>query len=347
MSEKKELNYGTTSLDVDSSNKNKEDDKETKVYKLNNNKPLKEQTTSELYMTLKQANVVKKFFIEAFALTTSQKKDLKQYRKDKKNRLNKEKVDFDKDHVFEVRNFNLWYLNGKKQALFDINVDIKKNKVTALIGPSGCGKSTFLRNLNRMNDLIDGLITDGDIYYDGINIKSKNLSVLELRSRIGMVFQKATPFDMSIYDNVAFGPRSHGIKDKKILDKIVESSLRDAALWDEVEDDLDKKGTDLSGGQQQRLCIARTIAMSPEVILMDEPTSALDPIATSKIEELILKLKEKYSIIIVTHSMTQAQRISDDTAFFYKGKLMEFAPTKKLFTNPSHKKTRDYIFGKL
>ncbi|GAA5414880.1 phosphate ABC transporter ATP-binding protein PstB [Ureaplasma ceti] len=320
---------------------------ENKVYQLNSNKPLNEQTPAEVYMTLKQANPFKKAFLKTCKLSSQQKKDLKQYLIERKEKLNKPKEDFNEEHIFEVRNFNLWYLNGKKQALFDINVDIKRNKVTTLIGPSGCGKSTFLRNLNRMNELIDGLITNGNIYFDKVNIKSKQLSILELRSRVGMVFQKPTPFDMSIYDNVAFGPRSHGIKDKKVLDQIVESALKDAALWNEVEDDLDKKGTDLSGGQQQRLCIARTIAMSPEVILMDEPTSALDPIATSKIEELILKLKDKYSIIIVTHSMAQAQRVSDDTAFFYKGKLLEFAPTKKLFTNPQEKKTKDYISGKL
>lgn len=320
--------------------------KEVKTYKLNDDKPVKEMDSPQLYMELKKANLFGKIKISC-QMTHEQKAELKKYKIQKKNNLNNNKVDFNPDHVFEVRNFNLWYLNGRKQALFDVNVDIKKNKVTALIGPSGCGKSTFLRNLNRMNDLIDGLVTDGDIYYDGVNIKSKNISILEIRSRIGMVFQKATPFNMSIYDNVAFGPRSHGIKDKKTLDKIVESALKDAALWDEVEDDLDKKGTDLSGGQQQRLCIARTIAMSPDVILMDEPTSALDPIATSKIEELILKLKDKYSIIIVTHSMTQAQRVSDDTAFFYKGKLLEFSSTKQLFTNPKNKKTRDYISGKL
>ena len=342
-------NQTSQSLDIEhivDEKKPTEESKDIKVYKLNNDKPVTEMTPQELFMAFREANVAKKVGLY-FKISKQQKVDLKNYIKQKKENLNKNKEDFNPEHVFEVRNFNLWYLNGKKQALFDINVDIKKNKVTALIGPSGCGKSTFLRNLNRMNDLIDGLITDGDIYYDGVNIKSKNISVLEVRSRIGMVFQKATPFDMSIYDNVAFGPRSHGIKDKETLDKIVKNALKDAALWEEVEDDLDKKGTDLSGGQQQRLCIARTIAMSPEVILMDEPTSALDPIATAKIEELILKLKDKYSIIIVTHSMTQAQRISDDTAFFYKGKLLEFAPTKKLFTNPKERKTKDYISGKL
>ena len=325
---------------------NTDENKESKVYKLNNDKPVSEMSSQELFMAFRENNIFKKTGLY-LKLSKQQKEDFKNYKKQRWENLNKNKEDFDQNHVFEVRNFNLWYLNGKKQALFDINIDIKKNKVTALIGPSGCGKSTFLRNLNRMNDLIDGLITDGDIYYDGVNIKSKNISALEVRSRIGMVFQKATPFDMSIYDNVAFGPRSHGIKDKETLDKIVKSALKDAALWDEVEDDLDKKGTDLSGGQQQRLCIARTIAMSPEVILMDEPTSALDPIATAKIEELILKLKDKYSIIIVTHSMAQAQRVSDDTAFFYKGKLLEFASTKKLFTNPKESKTKDYISGKL
>jgi len=219
--------------------------------------------------------------------------------------------------------------------------------VTALIGPSGCGKSTFLRNLNRMNDEIDGLIVDGNIYHNGINIRSKKMPILQLRTKVGMVFQKPSPFSMSIYDNVAYGPRSHGIKDKEILDKIVIQALQDAALYDEVKDELDKLGTELSGGQQQRLCIARVIAMSPDVILMDEPTSALDPIATAKIEELIFKLKSKFSIVLVTHSMAQAQRVSDETAFFYKGHLVEFGTTRQIFTKPKNKITNNYILGKM
>lgn len=284
-----------------------------------------------------------------FLLSLSQKQiqEYIKYKKFLKKKMLKPKKDFDEKNAFEVRDFNLWYLHGKKQALFDINVDIKKNKVTALIGPSGCGKSTFLRNLNRLNDTIEGVLTSGDIYFDKINIKSKNLTELELRTRVGLVFQKATPFHMSIYDNIAFGPRSHGIKDKNLLDKIVENSLKSAALWDEVSDELDKLGTDLSGGQKQRLCIARTIALNPEVILMDEPTSALDPISTGKIEDLILQLKEKFTIVIVTHSMNQASRISDETIFFYKGLIKEHSDTRELFTNPKEKITKDYISGKL
>ncbi len=318
----------------------------SKKYKLNYEKQIKSWTSSDIFIALKKANLFQKVYIYK-KLSNVQKSNYKKYLKTRKSKLNLNKKDFNNSNDFEIRNFNLWYDNGKKQALYNINLDIPKKQVTALIGPSGCGKSTFLKNLNRMNDDVDGLIVEGNIYFNGINIFSKNISTLEIRTRIGMVFQKPTPFDMSIYDNVAFGPRSHGVKDKKILDAIVKQSLKDAALWDEVERDLDKKGTALSGGQQQRLCIARVIAMNPEVILMDEPTSALDPIATAKIEELILKLKENYTIVIVTHSMTQTQRVSDKTAFFYKGKLVEHGNTRQLFTKPKEKLTKDYILGRL
>lgn len=257
------------------------------------------------------------------------------------------KEDFNKENAFEVSNFNLWYKNGYKQALFDINIELKCNEIISFIGPSGCGKSTFLRSLNRMNDLVPGVITKGDIFFKGTNILSKKMEVTELRTKVGMVFQKPTPFPISIYENVAYGPKSHGIKDKKILDQIVEQSLKDAALWDSVKDNLNDLGTNLSGGQQQRLCIARAIALQPDVLLMDEPTSALDPIATSKVEELILKLKEKYTIVIVTHSMAQAQRISDKTAFFFEGKIIEYNKTKSIFMNPKESKTKDYVNGRI
>lgn len=313
-------------------------------YILNYEKDIKSWNSQDIYIQLKKANIFQKINIFN-KLSTKQWLEYKAYLKSKKTKINLKKPDFNYENDFEIRNFNLWYSRGKKQALYNINFDIPKKQVTALIGPSGCGKSTFIKNLNRMNDEIEGVITEGDIYFDGKNMLSKN--ILEIRTRIGMVFQKPTPFDMSIYDNVAFGPISHGIKDKAILDKIVKQALIDAALWDEVENDLERKGTDLSGGQQQRLCIARVIAMHPEVILMDEPTSALDPIATSKIEELILKLKENYTIVIVTHSMTQTQRVSDKTAFFYKGKLVEHGDTRQIFTNPKEKLTKDYILGRL
>lgn len=265
-----------------------------------------------------------------------------------KVKINKEiKEDFDASNSFEIRNFNFWYNNGYKQALFDINLDIKKNKVMSFIGPSGCGKSTFLRMLNRMNDLIDNVKFEGDIFLDSKNIYSKKTEVLELRSDVGMVFQKPTPFPMSIYDNVAYGLKSKGIKNKKTLDEIVEKSLKAAALWDEVKNNLDGSALGLSGGQQQRLCIARAIAIEPKVLLMDEPTSALDPIATSKIEELILSLKEKYTIVIVTHSMAQAQRISDYTAFFFQGKLIESGKTRNIFMKPKEQKTKDYVNGRI
>ena len=242
-----------------------------------------------------------------------------------------------------VRDLNLLY--EEKQALKKINMDIKTNKVTALIGPSGCGKSTFLRTLNRMNDLIDNVKIEGVVEIDGEDIYKDN-DVIKLRTKVGMVFQKPNLFPMSIYDNVAYGPRVHGIKDKKILDKIVEESLKGAAIWDEVKDRLKSPALGLSGGQQQRVCIARAIAMKPEVILMDEPTSALDPISTAKIEDLIFKLKKDYTIVIVTHNMQQAARISDETGFFLNGELIEYNNTKDIFTIPSDKRTEDYITGR-
>lgn len=244
----------------------------------------------------------------------------------------------------KVENLNLFY--GKKQALNSISLDIEKNNVTALIGPSGCGKSTFLRSLNRMNDLIDGVKIDGKVFLEERNIYDKNIDVVELRKKIGMIFQKSNPFPKSIYDNIAFGPRINGVTDKKELDEIVEKSLHRAALWNEVKDDLQKSGLSLSGGQQQRLCIARALAVDPEVLLMDEPASALDPLSTSKIEDLIFELKNNYTIIIVTHNMQQAARVSDITAFFYMGDLIEVSGTKKMFTSPDNKKTEDYITGR-
>ena len=242
-----------------------------------------------------------------------------------------------------IKNLDLFY--GDNQALKDINIDIKENKVTALIGPSGCGKSTFLRTLNRMNDLIENVTIKGKIEVDGEDIYQTE-DVIKLRTKVGMVFQKPNPFPMSIYDNIAYGPRIHGIRDKKILDKIVEESLRGAAIWDEVKDRLKTSALGLSGGQQQRICIARAIAMKPEVILMDEPTSALDPISTSKVEELIEELNKDYTIVIVTHNMQQAARISDDTAFFLNGVLVEYSETKDMFTAPKDKRTEDYITGR-
>lgn len=244
----------------------------------------------------------------------------------------------------KVKNFNFYYDSFK--ALSDINMEIQKNKVTALIGPSGCGKSTFLRSINRMNDLIDGVKYEGKIEFDGKDIFKEYKDIVELRKRIGMVFQKPNPFPKTIYENIVYGPKLHGEKDKKVLDEIVISSLKAVALWDEVKDKLHQSALGLSGGQQQRLCIARAIAVKPEILLMDEPTSALDPISTLKIEELIRKLQEDYTIIIVTHNMQQAARISDFTGFFYQGKLEEFDKTDIIFTNPSNKKTEDYITGK-
>ena len=242
-----------------------------------------------------------------------------------------------------IKDLDLFY--GEKQALKKINMNIESNKVTALIGPSGCGKSTFLRTLNRMNDLIENVKIEGTVEVDGDDIY-KNNDVIKLRTKVGMVFQKPNLFPMSIYDNVAYGPRIHGIKDKKTLDKIVEESLKGAAIWDEVKDRLKSPALGLSGGQQQRVCIARTIAMKPDVILMDEPTSALDPISTAKVEELISELKDNYTIVIVTHNMQQAARISDKTGFFLNGELVEYDDTKKIFTVPSDKRTEDYITGR-
>lgn len=243
----------------------------------------------------------------------------------------------------KVRNLDLYY--GDNQALKNINIDIYANKVTAFIGPSGCGKSTFLRTLNRMNDLIENVKIEGEVLVDGEDIyKSKD--VIALRTKVGMVFQKPNPFPMSIYDNIAYGPRLHGIKDKKTLDEIVEKSLKGAALWDEVKDRLKKSAMGLSGGQQQRLCIARTIAVSPEIILMDEPTSALDPISTNKMEDLMEELKKQYTVIIVTHNMQQAGRIADKTAFFLNGEIVEYGNTEDIFYNPKDKRTEDYITGR-
>lgn len=244
---------------------------------------------------------------------------------------------------FQVRDLDLYY--GDFQALKKINMDIMKNQITAFIGPSGCGKSTFLKTINRMNDLVEGVRIDGTIHMDGINIY-KEIDVINLRSRVGMVFQQPNPFPMSIYDNVAYGPRIHGIKKKSQLDEIVEKSLRQAAIWDEVKDKLKKNAQAVSGGQQQRICIARTLAVGPEVILMDEPTSALDPISTLKIEDLAEELKDKYTIIIVTHNMQQASRISDKTAFFLHGEVVEYGETSQIFNNPKEKKTEDYITGR-
>ena len=246
--------------------------------------------------------------------------------------------------LISVKNLDLWY--GAHQALHDINLDIPEKSITALIGPSGCGKSTFLKTLDRMNDLIPGVRITGEVRYDGQDIYAPGVDVNELRRAIGMVFQKPNPFPMSIYDNVAYGPRTHGVRNKAKLDDLVERSLRGAAIWDEVKDRLRKNALGLSGGQQQRLCIARALAVEPRVLLMDEPTSALDPISTSKIEELAAQLKERYTIVIVTHNMQQAVRISDRTAFFLLGELIECDGTEKLFSAPSDKRTEDYITGR-
>lgn len=246
--------------------------------------------------------------------------------------------------IMTAKNLSLWY--GENKALKDINIAIPEKSITALIGPSGCGKSTFLKTLNRMNDLIPIVKIAGEVCYNGRNIFDKDVDVNELRRDVGMVFQKPNPFPMSIYDNIAYGPRTHGIGGKVKLDEIVERALRDAAIWDEVKDRLKKNALGLSGGQQQRLCIARALAVEPKVLLMDEPTSALDPISTSRIEELALQLKEKYTIIIVTHNMQQAVRISDNTAFFLLGELVEFGETEKLFSQPKDTRTEDYITGR-
>ena len=248
------------------------------------------------------------------------------------------------DVRLEVKNFNFFY--GKFQALKDINMMVEKNKTTALIGPSGCGKSTFLRSINRMNDLIDTSIYEGTIALDGKDIFDRKFDIVDLRKKIGMVFQRSNPFPKTIYENIIYGPKLHGETNKDKLMEIVETSLKQVALWDEVKDKLHKSALGLSGGQQQRLCIARAIAVKPEILLMDEPTSALDPISTAKIEELIRQLEKQYTIIIVTHNMQQAARISEYTGFFYQGVLEEFDKTDKIFTNPSNKKTEDYITGK-
>ena len=242
-----------------------------------------------------------------------------------------------------IRNMNLYYSDF--HALKDVNLEIEENKITAFIGPSGCGKSTLLKSINRMNDLVEGCRIEGDIFLDGKDI-FKDIDVNLLRKRVGMVFQKPNPFPMSIYDNIAYGPRTHGIRSKAKLDDIVEKSLRDAAIWDEVKDRLKKSALGMSGGQQQRLCIARALAVQPEVLLMDEPTSALDPISTSKIEDLAVELKKDYTIIMVTHNMQQAVRISDKTAFFLLGEVIEFGDTEQLFSMPKNKKTEDYITGR-
>ncbi|MDD7413896.1 MAG: phosphate ABC transporter ATP-binding protein PstB [bacterium] len=246
--------------------------------------------------------------------------------------------------IMTVNDLCLWY--GNHQALKDINITIPEKSITALIGPSGCGKSTFLKTLNRMNDLVDGVKITGSVKYRGRDIYDPAADVCELRRQIGMVFQKPNPFPMSIYDNVAYGPRTHGIRSRARLDELVERSLRGAAIWDEVKDRLKKNALGLSGGQQQRLCIARALAVEPDVLLMDEPTSALDPISTSKIEELALQLKENYTIVIVTHNMQQAVRISDHTAFFLLGDLVEFGATEQIFSQPRDKRTEDYITGR-
>ncbi|HEY5575860.1 MAG TPA: phosphate ABC transporter ATP-binding protein PstB [Clostridiaceae bacterium] len=245
--------------------------------------------------------------------------------------------------IIETKDLNLYY--GENHALKNVNLNVKKNSVTALIGPSGCGKSTFLRTINRMNDLISNVKITGNIYYEGKDVYSE-YDVIDLRKNIGMVFQRPNPFPMSIYDNIAYGPRIHGIKDKRKLDEIVERSLKGAVLWDEVKDRLKKSALGLSGGQQQRLCIARTLAVEPQVILMDEPTSALDPISTLKIEELMDVLKKQYTVIIVTHNMQQAGRIADETAFFLVGEIVESGKTEDLFYKPRDKRTEDYITGR-
>ena len=248
------------------------------------------------------------------------------------------------DISIEAAHLNLWY--GDHHALKDVNVSIPKNEITALIGPSGCGKSTFLKTLNRMNDLVDGCRIEGEVRYEGKDIYDPKVDVTLLRKKIGMVFQKANPFPMSIYDNIAYGPRIHGIRSKAKLDAIVEKSLRDAAIWDEVKDRLKTSALGMSGGQQQRLCIARALAVEPDIILMDESISALDPISTGKIEDLCLQLKEKYTVIMVTHNMQQAVRISDYCAFFLLGELVEFGKSEKIFSTPEDKRTEDYITGR-
>ncbi len=248
------------------------------------------------------------------------------------------------ESILEIKDLNLWY--GEKQALRDVTVELPQHEITALIGPSGCGKSTFLKTLNRMQDLVSGVRLQGQVYYRGQNIYDPGVDVTWLRKRIGMVFQKANPFPMSIYDNIAYGPRTHGIRSRARLDEIVERSLRDAAIWEEVKDRLKASALGLSGGQQQRLCIARALAVEPDVLLMDESTSALDPISTGKIEDLAVQLKERYTVVMVTHNMQQAARISDNCAFFLLGELVEWGKTEVLFSKPSDKRTEDYITGR-
>ena len=248
------------------------------------------------------------------------------------------------NYKIRVTDLNLYY--GNNHALKNVNMDIRPNAVTAFIGPSGCGKSTFLRTLNRMNDLLDNVRIEGKVLLDGEDIYAPDVDTTILRKRVGMVFQQPNPFPMSIYDNIAYGPRVHGIKEKRILDDIVEESLRGAAIFDEIKDRLNKSALGLSGGQQQRICIARALAVSPEVLLMDEPTSALDPISTLKIEELMEKLKQKYTVVVVTHNMQQAVRVSDDTAFFLLGEMVEFGNTSQLFSYPQDKRTENYITGR-
>ncbi|QBQ08001.1 phosphate ABC transporter ATP-binding protein [Spiroplasma gladiatoris] len=277
---------------------------------------------------------------------TNNEKDIESIKKEILSTKQKKVPLNQRENVIDIKHFNFFYNGGDKQALFDINMKVKENTVTAFIGPSGCGKSTLLRSINRMNDLVDSTLADGEIFVNDLNVYESGVDVVKLRTQVGMVFQKANPFPMSIYDNVAFGPRNQGVKDKNALNQIVEDSLKKAALWDSVKDNLKDSALGLSGGQQQRLCIARAIAMRPKILLMDEPTSALDPIATLKVEELILKLKEEYTIVIVTHSMAQATRVSDYTGFFLQGELVEYDRTKKIFTNPKNKKTEDYISGR-
>lgn len=251
-----------------------------------------------------------------------------------------------KENSLKIQTKNLSLFYGIKQALNNVNLNILTNRVTALIGPSGCGKSTFLRSLNRMNDLIENVSIKGEVLIDDVNIYEEDIDVVGLRKKVGMIFQKSNPFPKSIYENVAYGPKINGIGKKNVLDEIVERSLIRAALWDEVKDELNKSGLALSGGQQQRLCIARALAVDPEILLMDEPASALDPLSTSKIEELIYELKENYTIVIVTHNMQQAARVSDYTAFFYLGEIIEYDLTKKIFTTPTKQQTEDYITGR-
>ncbi len=265
-------------------------------------------------------------------------------RETKNNPSSKTNTPKDKKIIYNTKDLNLWY--GENLALKNINLPIYENEVTAIIGPSGCGKSTYIKTLNRMVELVPSVKVSGDILYREKNILAKSFKVEELRTSVGMVFQKPNPFPKTIYDNIAYGPRIHGIRNKKILDEIVEKSLRGAAIWDEVKDRLKENAYGLSGGQQQRLCIARCLAIEPDVILMDEPTSALDPISTLKVEELVQELKKDYSIVIVTHNMQQAARISDRTAFFLNGEVVEYSETDKLFSNPSDKRTEDYITGR-